>query len=255
MQLERRHEMINCTVVLLGQQPQIIVQQRCKTFLHQDGLRYTRSLANQLGAQSDRIHLLKAAPGQHSVGYQQILTTDQTVGQHWMAADGILLEQCNSAAFFQTADCPTVVIGNRKTGVVGMVHCGRPAAEPVEGENIITKLLALIMFDGSDTDKLEVYITGAIAGADFQHDNNDDIRAKALPFLKEFGSEVFTDVDTLALDMVAVIKHQLTTAGLRPDQITHDGLNTYRVPGLASHRRSAFNQEQRMKANTVLVVT
>jgi len=242
------------TVVLLGQQPLILTYSQAEVRLHKDGHTYARKAARDLGAQPDRIYLLQAAPGHSSPGYQRIVNTEQT-GEHWTAADGIILEQTNSAAFFQTADCPSVIMCNKRTGIVGLVHCGRPAGEPVDGRNIITKLLDLIATNDQDIDQLEVYITGAIAGIDFKHDDNDSIRAKALPYLDEFGADVFADVDTLALDMVKVITWQLMAAGLDETQITHDGLNTYRGPGLASHRRSANEQELRVTANTVLVVT
>ena len=254
MQLVHEHAMQGCKVLLFGRQPQLVLEKRAGAWLNSVEVGLARSVAIDHGAQPHHIRLLRFAPNEHSPGHRVVTDLDNTRGKGFVYADGLILDQIGSAGIGQTADCPTVVISNNRTGNVMFAHCGRPALTPREGTNLLTQMLEVISKDNEDLDYLEVFITGAIAGKYFAHNNHDEIKAKALPFLDEFGPEVFYDVDSLSLDVIKVIRHILIRAGLEHQQISDDGLDTYSHSQLASHRQTSDNCLKRLAANTVIVI-
>ena len=193
---------------------------------------------------------LQVASDSSKPGFQTIIPWQATPSNQPLQADGVVMTQANTAALFHTADCPAVVFSNIKTGTATAIHAGRPAMTLRDGENIITRVLANLKTEDGDFKNLHVYITGAICGKHFRHDHAH-MQTLAEPFLKTFGKAAFSDVDTLALDLVKVISFQLTQAGVTENKITHDCVCTYETAGLTSHRRDG---KDRTTSNLVLVI-
>jgi copper oxidase (laccase) domain-containing protein len=228
-----QHTLSTCTISLIGNQS-----------------RHDFLLPAATQAPVRRCHL-KVASDVTQPGFQTIVPWQITNENGPLAADGVLMTTPDTATIFHTADCPAVIIEHTPSRTIITLHAGRPAMTPQRGENIITKALQLLQKRNARPADLQVYLTGGISGQHFPHDHPDS-EAKAIPFLDTYGPTVFTDVDRLSLDLVQVIKQQLSTAGVPVTHITHDGHCTYENPELTSHRRDGAT---RTTTNTILVIS
>lgn len=253
MQLKRYHKMPpHVRVMVIGNQPTILKNKRDTMVFHPDSWNYARNWASKLGAQPDCIYTLRAAAGATSAGFRKIISQDNVHEARWYPADGMILNRPGSAMVYQTKDCPTLVVYNTNNHQVGVVHCGRPATTPCDGENIITRLIWM-MAQGNSIDHYRFYITGGIAGKHFTHNQTPERRRLAQPFLYEYGPDTFDSVEELGLDLPSAIRKVCIDQGANPAHIIHDGIDTFSHTGLASHCRTTQTQTDDHLANTVIV--
>jgi copper oxidase (laccase) domain-containing protein len=169
-------------------------------------------------------------------GFKRIRSTN--VFGRAVNCEGAILPHKQTALIIQTADCPVVIIRNRDTGRVVATHAGRPALTPErmpDGKlwNVINIAFAKVVGD-SPASRLEAHITAHICGDCFLHDH-PGAEEFITPF-DQFGEHVFTNRSRGALDVRAVIQHQLETLGMTREHITEDADCTKESPHLASHR-------------------
>ena len=168
-----------------------------------------------------------------------------------LEADGVVLTERDSAVIMQTADCPTVILTNKKSGRKVVVHAGRAALTPHsvgDRENTTIIETALTALNARDLSEVVVLVVGDICGYCFKHDA-PEARHLIEPFLM-FGDEVFFDRDHFGLSLFMVIEIRLIAAGVPRGNITHANECTYEKGRYASHRRDGDRNDR----NHVIVV-
>ena len=179
-------------------------------------------------------HIVSPPSKRGEAGFQEVITRP---GAYNLSTDGILVTKEHTAAMY-SRDCAITFIMESKRNEGVLLHCGRPALTPVQHlmnrrHNIITAGLTTLTGQGSNPADLSAYITAGICGKCFVH--NKEIDKQLLePFLEAYPESV--DLVTGGLDLIGVITKQLTLAGLRKENIHHDGVCTKSHPGLASKR-------------------
>lgn len=211
-------------IFLVGKQPRI-----------SDNRQISFDQAVRLGAHKEKISQLIVAGNKDGVNAKQIMNPNYT---DIIYGDGVLLTEYQSAGIIQTADCPALILRNKKTRHVILAHAGRPALtgdDHCPSCTVITNALTRILESGTDATQLEALVIGDICGHCFKHDHET---AKHLvePFRK-MPNHVFADPETGALSLFEVIKHILTHAGVPAENINRRGPCTFETPGLSSYRR------------------
>lgn len=204
--------------------------------------------ANEMGADNDRICHIVAPSNSRSAGYQTIGMADYA---NPVYAEGVVLTEEGSAAVIQTADCPVIVMRNRKNGNVLVTHAGRPALTPPDDcdacqGNIVAYACRRILGWPQEPDAVEVFVTAHICGQCFVHDQ-PGAEAYVAPF-DRFGAAAFTDRSRGALDMFAIIKAQMIGYRIDEERISRDGRCTKETGVLASYRQGDRTR------NTIIVV-
>lgn len=201
-----------------------------------------RSLALLHGAKKDFVCLIKAPSNASQQGFQTITTPkfgNPNDPQPDVFAEGVVLTQSGSAAVITTADCPTLVMYEQKSGQLLITHAGRPTMTPSNPSSEPIKNIVTIAHDAITgkykNPNIHAYITGGICGYCFTH-NQPGAEKFVKPF-DQFGEIAFTNRELGALDLVAIIKHQLIQLGVAPLNIEHDGLCTKGTDWLTSYRQ------------------
>ena len=225
------------------------------TKLRPKGFVAATKFANQLlGVQPTRMCLMRAASGPGVPGFRRIVNWEPTESGEYVRADGVHVREPGTMTVFQTADCLAAAFYHTVSRESVIVHCGRPAGEPDDGQNIVTDALDRIAPQG-DVEHLEVVGVGSICGTHFP--NEDGLaRKQALSYLDEYGPEVFSDVATLSLDMRTFFTHVCVAAGLAQKQISFIGPDcTYFAPCCASHRQHLNENRPRKHAQSIIFTT
>ncbi len=202
--------------------------------------------ATELGANPHAICILHTASGKNDPGYQLIKRPDY---KGPVAAEGVFLDERQSAAIMQTADCPTIILTNSENGKMVVTHAGRPALTPAGHCKDCTIVETALSHLGTrDVSNISAHVVGDICGKCFKHDH-DSARPLIVPFLP-LGDQVFLDVESGALSLFAVIKHRLLHAGVPEASISHYGDCTFEKHRYSSHRRDANRNDR----NHIIVV-
>lgn len=203
--------------------------------------------AVEMGANPHKICILHVPSGPQDPGFKLIQVAEY---KYPVTAEGVILMDPYSAAILQTADCPTIILIDDRTGKMVITHAGRAALTPTKPEcgdcTIVTT--ALVQLGAADLKKVRAHVIGDICGKCFLHDT-DTGRPLVEPFRK-LGEKVFQDWDRGGVSLFAVIKHRLMHAGVLSKHITHSADCTYEKSQYASHRRDK-NRDDR---NHVIVV-
>ena len=225
------------------------------TTLRPRGFIAAARFANQvLEVQPTRMCLLRAASGPGVPGFKQIADWHPTQSGASIRADGVHVREPGTMTVFQTADCLAAAFYHAVSRESVVVHCGRPAGEPVDGQNIVTDALDRVAPAG-DVEQLQVVGIGSICGAHFPNEAGQ-AREQALSYLDEYGPEVFTDVATLSLNMKTFFTHVCVAAGLTQKQISFTGPDcTYAAPCCASHRQHLNENRPRNHAQSIIFTT
>lgn len=191
--------------------------------------------AKQVGASPEKITQLIVASDDLKPGHKMVCPARYN---DLMYCDGAVLAEVGATAIMQAADCAILIIYDRASGKVVVAHAGRPALSPsghcascTITENAVH---ALVGHDG-DRSQLEVIVTGNICGPCFKHDHVD-AQKYIEPFLR-YPAHVFADIEQGALDLFALIKHNLMFKGVPESHIRQEGPCTLETPCLSSHRR------------------
>jgi copper oxidase (laccase) domain-containing protein len=216
--------MKGAVVHVYGQQPRIM-----------DNPQVSYNQAVHLGADPAKITQLIVASDDSKPGHKGVYPPRYGDILH---ADGTVLSEAGSAAVIQAADCPVIVMIDGASGRIAFAHAGRPALSPTAhcaSCTVTENMLHALFGRERDCRQLEVLVTGNICGPCFKHD-----RAEARPLIEPFlryPDAVFADRTLGALDLFALIKHQLIFAGVPEVQIRHAGPCSLETPLLSSHRR------------------
>lgn len=231
----------NALVALFGSQRRMI---------EDDGIEASK-LAVALGAHPSKICRLIVASDESRPGFQEIREPDF---QECTIADGVVLREVGQASAGQVSDCPMIVLRDPRTEAYVFYHGGRPALTPFCKEHsptcdftVVENALSALCGNQSK-EPVEALIVGNICGSCFKHDHAS-AQEKATRFFP-LGDKVFADLETLSLDLEAVIRHRLVHAGVREKNIRHMGPCTFETPSLASHRRGDSGDVR----NTVVIV-
>ena len=132
------------------------------------------------------------------------------------------------------ADCVPVIIRDRKTGLIGVVHSGWQGTI----KEITLKLLQqLIEVEKSDPADLEIQIGSAISQQKFEVDKDVYLKFADLGYASEF---MFLNKATnkYHIDNQAVVKRQCELAGVPAEQIDIDATCTFSSPNGFSYREN-----------------
>ena len=132
------------------------------------------------------------------------------------------------------ADCVPVIIRDRKTGLVGVIHSGWQGTI----KEITLKLLQqLIEVEKSDPDDLEIQIGSAISQQKFEVDQDVYFKFDALGYASEF--MFYNNASSkYHIDNQAVVKRQCELAGIPSEQIDIDRTCTFSSPNGFSYREN-----------------
>jgi copper oxidase (laccase) domain-containing protein len=153
--------------------------------------------------------------------------------------DGIVLYKEGDAVAVTTRDCPVLTLFSEDGGPVLVLHCSRTSlqdfdtASPV-GQSIIRNALATQPQMLRHPEKVRGFITMGIAA---RHFHNDRYPMVIEGIHKMWGSGVVGESESgPTIDLLALIHAQLSVFGIRPEQIEHDGLDTFTDERLGSVR-------------------
>lgn len=135
------------------------------------------------------------------------------------------------------ADCPTLVLSNRKTKEAVLVHCGRDAVLPIgqrlqpvgEFYGVIDNVLRSLTWNLAS---FSCGIFLGVAATHFSHPIAHPVygeRNKNLInfVIKSYGQHcVMGEEANGCIDLIAIIKHKLQRFGISAGQIFHDGIDT-----------------------------
>lgn len=158
-------------------------------------------------------------------------------------ADGVVLHKGQSCLFC-TRDCPIVLMADVETGLAIAAHAGR---QSILGDFQADQGILYDMIKGFPTtawERVMVAIVLSIAGDHFPHDPDHEdpgMREKNRHMIrwvtKRYGAQCFTDIAKGCLSLPALIRAQCEGLGIRPENIFHDGVDTYSSNLFYSHRR------------------
>jgi copper oxidase (laccase) domain-containing protein len=194
------------------------------------------------GANNGRIAQLIVA-GDHTMdGHKRVYPARFDSPKFW---DGAVISEANSAVIIQTADCPSLILTNKKTGRAALAHAGRPA---LTGPcNVVGNAVHAVLGGYDDAEDIEALVVGSICGSCFKHDYEE---AKPLiEYFLKLPPYVFTDRETGALDLFQVVRHDLIHHGVSDKNIRYEGPCTFETPGLSSYRRDKTSLR-----NTIIMV-
>ncbi|HEY0964257.1 MAG TPA: polyphenol oxidase family protein [Candidatus Paceibacterota bacterium] len=225
------------SMVLMGRQPVVTLDDAP-----------ARHQAVKMGAKSSTICILDAPSGPKGKGHKVI---ENARYDSPVAADGVLFQRPGSAAVLQTADCPALVLYHAKTHKVVLAHAGRPGM--TQGGECATCSFTVLsaamhrLLAGDSAAHVHAFILGSICGRCFVHDE-PGAEVFVTPF-DRYGEIAFTDRKKGALDLPAVITHELIHRGVPANHIHHDHLCTMEDQHLSSRRGGRYDTK-----NTVVVV-
>lgn len=201
-----------------------------------------------MGVKPDRVCIIDAPSGPDGKGHKLV---ENARYDSPIAADGVLFERPGSAAVVQTADCPAVVLYNAQNHRVVLFHAGRPGLTtggdcPTCNFTVLSAAVHRLLLGGSAA-HVHAFILGSICGRCFVHDE-PGAEAYVTPF-DRYGDIAFTDRSKGALDLRAVIQHELIHKGVPAKNIHHDGLCTKEDVRLSSRRGGRYDTK-----NTIIVV-
>lgn len=219
------------TVHIIGEQPRIIDNPQ---------LSYEQALA--FGADRGKIAQLIVASDAAKAGHKSVYPARYKEPLFW---DGAVTSTPRSAIIMQTADCPVVILTNKTSGDVALVHAGRPA---LNGPcNVLNNALHAVLGGYTGAENVEALVVGNICGQCFKHDQEE---AKPLiEYFLKLPENVFADRATGALDLYRVIHHDLAHHGVPTGNINQAGPCTFETKGLSSYRR-----DKTPLRNTVILV-
>lgn len=130
------------------------------------------------------------------------------------------------------ADCVPVIIRDRKTGLIGVIHSGWQGTI----KEITPKLLQqLIDMEKCDPADLEIQIGAAISQQKFEVDQDVYLKFDALGYAGDF--MYFNEaINKYHIDNQAVVKRQCVLAGVPSGQIHIDATCTFSSPDGFSYR-------------------
>ncbi len=179
-------------------------------------------------------HLVSPPSRRGELGFKEVVTNPRDYN---ISADGIVVTK-NRAAAMYSRDCPITFLldSTKKIGV--LLHCGRPAMTPTQGESgrthtIVTAGLETLKAYGSDVKDISAYITAGICAQCFTHNLETD-QELLFPFMAYYPQ--FVNQKTGGLDLIGMITAQLVEAGVAKTNIHHDEMCTKEHEGLASKR-------------------
>lgn len=219
------------TVYIIGEQPRI---------LDNPQLSFDQAILH--GAERGKIAQLIVAGNHTMKGHKSVYPAKYGDLCYW---DGAVAFEPRSAVIIQTADCPSIILTNKKTGRAALAHGGRPA---LTGPcNVVGNALHAVLGGHDGAEDIEALVVGSICGPCFKHDQEE---AKPLiEYFLKLPPHVFADKDTGALDLFQVIRHDLMYHGVRDENIRHEGPCTYETKGLSSYRRNKTSRR-----NTIIMV-
>jgi copper oxidase (laccase) domain-containing protein len=205
---------------------------------------YACNLARQCGIKKTARTVVLVPPTERShLCFGKIGTRDHVAAETHndseydvVFADGWLLNQkAGSGVVLHTRDCPTVVIENRATSEVAVVHAGRPQLSgELTGCGVLSQAVREIVPDKTNTNDVYAYVTGGIGARYFSHDRGG--MELVLPFAEVYGEDVLFDARTGALDIFKVIVRVLTRHGLCESNVVRDDLCSFGTSWLSSKR-------------------
>lgn len=218
-------------VHIIGEQPRIIDNPQ---------LSYEQALS--FGAARGKIAQLIVASDGSKTGHKSVYPARYEEPTFW---DGAVASAARSAIVMQTADCPAIILTNKISGDVALVHAGRPA---LDGPcTVVNNALHAVLGGYTGAENVEALVVGNICGHCFKHD-----REEAKPLIEYFlrlPEIVFADKETGGLDLYEVIRHNLTHLGVPAENINQAGPCTFETKGLSSYRR-----EKTPLRNTIILV-
>lgn len=169
--------------------------------------------------------------------------------------NGLILRNRHEAAGFITRDCGTLIVSQDKkytrgkTTPVFIAHISRDSIQGTmlgkPEASVVTNGMSICLPEWDEPGTLRATITLCIAAEHFPNNQHPQIVAE---LRNRWGDEVVPDQKRSTIDLVAVVRAQLREFGMRPEQITHDKLDTYSDTRLASKRRG-----DEIQHNVVLV--
>jgi copper oxidase (laccase) domain-containing protein len=153
--------------------------------------------------------------------------------------DGVILTREGDAVAFMTRDCPTLVLYTTHGGPIAVLHCSRGSLQGVDlgkpRESIIANAMTLcqILWRNPNPQTIRGFVTLGIAGHHFSNERYPNI-AKTL---QECWGEQVAPHDLFSpLNLYELILAQLSEYGIERSHVSHDGLDTFSNPLLASKR-------------------
>jgi copper oxidase (laccase) domain-containing protein len=151
--------------------------------------------------------------------------------------DGVVLNKRGDCVAFSTRDCPTLILYSTQGGPIAVMHCSRSSLQGIDlGDTEISVIkhgLQICRRWWGNREHIRGVITLGIAPEHFPNDRYPEIVSM---LEKRWGPEVIKDKERSTIDLVALIKAQLAHYGISASQVTHDGLDTFSDPRLASVR-------------------
>lgn len=170
--------------------------------------------------------------------------------------DGVILKESGQAVIFSTHDCPVVVIVDTRNGVVGAMRAGldslmnyNPTCSACAKGVVETMMSA---FDLPRCEDLRVYITGGISSEHLTYKTYKK-KPRILQFIERFNHTIREEDETVALDLPRAISSILANYGVKPEQISTDGLCTFETPWLGSRRADFMKVANKSESNWVWV--
>lgn len=167
-------------------------------------------------------------------------------------ADGLLLDEPNTAYGLSSADCPTVVLYDPESGAVAALHAGRDALvdrqlldedeRSRKYHSVVTHGVENLKRDyGAKPQNLRGFIAVGIAPDNFSHpttlegfDGNEALFEKyansnrrMIDFFAEYGERAVVDMVDGTLNLTEIIKYQMIKAGMNSKHIDDDGIDTF----------------------------
>ena len=222
-------------VHIIGDQPRIA-----------DNLQPSYEQALSLGAHRGKIAQLIVASDHTKPGHKGVYPAKYNDLCFWDGAV-ISISDEKAAIVIQTADCPALILTDKTTGKMALVHAGRPALTGVC--NVVGNAVHAILGGYEGAENIEALVVGSICGHCFKHDQEE-----AQPLIEYFlklpePNQVFADRTAGALDLYQAIRRDLKFHGVLEENIRHEGPCTRETSGLASYRR-----DRTTLRNTIILV-
>lgn len=142
----------------------------------------------------------------------------------------------------QMADCPVIIVEDRKLGVTALAHCG---ASYIDRKLPVQTVEALQKEYNSNLDDLYVYITAYIGKENYTY----DCYPKWATNKEVWEGAITKDNDIYHIDMLTAIIKQLSKIGIK--NIEHSKINTYTDPNYYSHAAIYSGHEDKKGQNFV----
>ncbi len=174
----------------------------------------------------------------HSANFQRVSSKDKGRGAYdaedaFPATDALYTYESGLVLCSFAADCVPVIIRDRKTGMVGVVHSGWQGTV----KEITLKLLQqLIHVENCKPSDIEIQIGAAISQQQFEVDQDVYLKFDLLGYASEF-IEFNNATNKYHIDNQATVKKQCELAGVPTEQISIDPTCTFSSPKGFSYRQ------------------